>query len=388
MNAIEREQKPSQIIERNICCVKENDILEHLYTFENFPVFMGCSNQSEEMDIKSDMSWWVGKSSGAIQLKKLLPLEVLYPKSHGAGEVGALWDKHHSAFAHFISKSFPKEIFEIGGAHGILEKKYQSVSEIPWTILEPNPHPTDGCQAKFIQGFFDEDFIFEGNFDTLIHSHVFEHIYDPHSFMKKLSKFMDEGKNLIFSLPNMKEMLNRKYTNCLNFEHTLFLTEEYIDFFLNNYGFRMTSKEYFMQDHSIFYSAVKDSSITKLNLPKNLYEKNKSLYLEYIKYYENLISELNTKIEKSSKPLYLFGAHVFAQYLISFGLNTNKIVCLLDNDKNKQGLRLYGTSLSVKSPVILKNVENPIVILKAGVYSNEIKTDILTNINSKTLFWE
>ena len=88
------------------------------------------------------------------------------------------------------------------------------------------------------------------------------------------------------------------------------------------------------------------------------------------------------------RPLYLFGAHVFAQYLIAMGLNTEKIVCLLDNDKNKQGRRLYGTKLKVASPKILADVRDPIVILKAGVYNDEIKEDIVDNINKATVFFE
>ena len=62
--------------------------------------------------------------------------------------------------------------------------------------------------------------------------------------------------------------------------------------------------------------------------------------------------------------MFLFGAHVFAQYLIEFGLNIDRIVCLLDNDIKKQGKRLYGTSKIVKSPKILAGLDNPIVILK------------------------
>ena len=84
----------------------------------------------------------------------------------------------------------------------------------------------------------------------------------------------------------------------------------------------------------------------------------------------------------------MFGAHVFAQYLIEFGLDLNNIVCLLDNDKNKQGKRLYGTSLRVDSPKILKDIESPVVILKAGVYNKEIKDDIIKNINPNVTFWE
>ena len=48
--------------------------------------------------------------------------------------------------------------------------------------------------------------------------------------------------------------------------------------------------------------------------------------------------------------------------------------------------RLYGTTLEVNSPKILKNNKNPTVILRAGVYNEEIKKDIISNINSDTVF--
>jgi len=60
----------------------------------------------------------------------------------------------------------------------------------------------------------------------------------------------------------------------------------------------------------------------------------------------------------------------------------------LDNDVNKQKKRLYGTELMVSSPKILADEEKPIVILKAGVYNDEVSEDILSNINSSTTFFE
>ena len=376
------------VIERTQCAVTGSSDLDPLYNFANFPVFMGCLNQPEEKDLKQDMSWWISRSSGLIQLKKLLPLDILYPESHGAGAIGALWERHHKEFAKFVHSVEPSSVFEIGGAHGILEKEYQTYGAIPWTILEPNPSPVEGSKARFIKGFFDEKFSFKENFDTLVHSHVFEHIYKPDEFMGHLAGFMGEGKRLVFSLPNMQVMLERKYTNCINFEHTVFLTEPYIEYLLTRYGFRLERKEYFMIDHSIFYSAIKDSKVPLITLSQNLYEKNKHLFVQYINYHQNLISELNAKISQAIGPVYLFGAHVFAQYLIEMGLDTKSIVSLLDNDANKQGRRLYGTSLIVESPITLAGIESPIVILKAGVYSNEIKKDILNNINSTTVFYE
>lgn len=334
------------------------------------------------------MSFWISRGSGMIQLNPLLPLDVLYPEAHGAGCVGALWAKHHQALADFIAKFKPSSVLEIGGAHGILATNYQKTKRIPWTILEPNPTPVAECEATIIKGFFDENFHFQGEVDAVVHSHVFEHIYQPEQFMRHLSAFMAIGSKLIFSLPNMETMLERKYTNCINLEHTAFLTEPYIEYLLAKHGFRLLSKEYFMDDHSIFYASVRDPSVKPVDLPGNLYHKNKKLYLDYVEYHEELIKEINSKIKNARQAVYLFGAHVFAQYLIAFGLDTSRVVKLLDNDLNKQGKRLYGTNLMVDSPKALAQLANPIVILKAGVYNQEIKADILNNINDKVVFLE
>ena len=377
-------------IQRNRDVINECEDLEHLYTFNNFPVFMGCMDQPSEKDILVDMQWEISKSSGVIQLNPLLPLDILYPESHGSGNVGSMWTEHHQIFANFIQSQAPRSVLEIGGAHGILSREYKKLNKIDWTILEPNPSPAEGVSAEFIEGFFDDNFTFDGEFDTIIHSHVFEHVYYPDEFIKHISGFLENGQNLIFSLPNMEQMLKRKYTNCINFEHTVFITEPYVEHLLSKHGFRQISKEYFKEDHSIFYAYVKDSSTPLIELPKGLYEHNKILYMDYVNYHNKLISDLNVKINKTNndRPIYLFGAHVFAQYLIEFGLNIDRIVCLLDNDIKKQGKRLYGTSMIVESPKMLAGIDSPIVILKAGVYNKEVSDDILDNINSGTIFWE
>ena len=377
-----------QLIERKRCEISGNADLLPLYNFTKFPVFMGCTDQPESSDLKQDMAWYISPSSGLIQLNKLLPLNVLYPESHGAGVIGSLWAKHHKAFADFLLQSTPSSVLEVGGAHGILAVEYRQLGQVPWTILEPNPAPIDGCDARFIKGFFDESFKYSDHFDTVVHSHVFEHIYHPDVFMRQLAVFMNPGKKLVFSLPNMQVMLEKKYTNCINFEHTVFLTEPYIEYLLAKHGFKLLSKEYFMEDHSIFFSAVRDESVEPIPLVKGLYEKNKKLYYDYITYHSELIVDLNANLNQTSQPIYLFGAHVFAQYLIKMGLQTKNIANLLDNDPNKHGKRLYGTNLIVKSPAILSEVKDPIVILKAGVYNKEIKNDILNNINSTTVFLE
>ena len=235
---------------------------------------------------------------------------------------------------------------------------------------------------------FDEHFEFQGDFDTVVHSHVFEHLYQPNAFVNQLSDIMKDGNQLIFTLPNMEKMLKNKQTNCINFEHTVFLTEPYVEYLLANHGFRIIEKEYFTDCHSIFYATVKDSTVVPIELSKELYNTNKQIYIDYINYHNKLINDLNNKVQEINGPVYLFGAHIFSQYLLVCGLDGSKITSILDNDPKKQSKRLYGTELKVESPNILKDIKNPIVILKAGFYNEEIKKDILSNINASTIFLE
>ena len=110
--------------------------------------------------------------------------------------------------------------------------------------------------------------------------------------------------------------------------------------------------------------------------------------MEYLRYHKKLVTKINKQMECSNKDIFLFGAHVFTQYLISFGLDVSKIKLILDNNPDKQGKRLYGTELFVASPKILKDKNNSLVILQAGVYNKEIKDDILNNINKNIEFLE
>jgi hypothetical protein len=373
---------------RDQCAVTKAQDLEPLYKQENIPVFMGCVEHPEERDLFSNMDWSISRSSGLIQLRWLLPLDELYPASHNAGAIGTLWERHHREFAEFIHQYEPSAVLEIGGASGILARDYQQLKNINWTIVEPNPAPVSGCNARFIKGFFNNTFALDEPVDTVVHSHVFEHIYDTDQFMQHLAGFIEEGQRLLFSLPNLQIWLERRYTTCLNFEHTVFLTEPYVEYLLAKYGFRLEEKKYFMEDHSIFYAAIRTTNTAPYSLPDSLYHQNKQLYLDYVEYHVNLINELNRQLLTEARPVYLFGAHVFAQSLIGFGLDQSRIVSLLDNDSQKQGRRLYGTKLMVQSPSVLRDVKSPCVILKTGVYNKEIKEDILSNINPNVEFLE
>ena len=246
-----------KLIERNFDVLDNLSELELLQTIKSFPVYMGTVTSDYKKDLKADMSWFISKKTGMIQLNKLIPLNILYQQSHDSGVVGKVWEKHHSKFCQFIEKYDHKKIIEIGGANGILANKFHKKNQnVNWVIIDPNSKPLKNCKAKFINTFYDEKLDLDYEDSTIVHSHTLEHVYNPLKFMSVISKKINNNR-LIFSVPNIKEMVRRKYTNAINFEHTYFLTEEFTKYYLNLYGFEIEYKEYFLKDHSIFYSAIK-----------------------------------------------------------------------------------------------------------------------------------
>ncbi|WP_236035816.1 class I SAM-dependent methyltransferase [Helicobacter turcicus] len=175
-------------INREFCPITAQKEFEELSN-DKFPLFCGCVDPKEPNNDISPMQEWVIYQSGVIALKKLIPLEILYKNGHDAGSVGAIWENHHKEFADFILESPPKNVLEIGGGHGKLSKNCLEKSDINWTIIEPNS-TNKNSQVKYIDGYFENHNINE-NFDCIVHSHLFEHIYEPHKFLKKCYKILN-----------------------------------------------------------------------------------------------------------------------------------------------------------------------------------------------------
>jgi 2-polyprenyl-3-methyl-5-hydroxy-6-metoxy-1,4-benzoquinol methylase len=378
-------KKLDQFILRDKSVITDKKNLEILYSLKDFPVFFGCVDSPIEQDLVFDMEWAIDPETGVIQLDKLVPLDILYQSQHVDG-CGPTWLKYYQDFSDYIIKKASDHILEVGGGAGVLANRVVTNSNNKnWIMVEPNPTIQGTERIKIVKGFFDDTFQYDGPVDTVVFSQVLEHAYDPDEFISHISKFLKKNNRLVFAYPNLLLWLQRKYTNAINFEHTMLLTDHHVDYLLAKNGFKIIDKETYI-DHSYFYTAelVGDIEIPSL---ENKYDEYKKVFLDFVEYHENMVAELNKLIDSSDLPVYLFGAHIFSQFLIAFGLKTDKVVSILDNSPTKQGKRLYGTNLMVGSPKGLKDKGPVNVILKAGIYNDEIKKDILENINSNVTFW-
>jgi len=368
-----------KIIERDRCLLTQKNGVDEFFCVNKFPIYMGCVETDISDDIFLDMKWGVSNHTGLVQLMELIPPEILYSKHHNPGVTGKTWEEHHYKFSELIKTSPVKKCLEIGGATGTLFKHFlKSDEKFTWNVLEPSGvFKIKDERVIAINDYF-ENYIPKEKYDIVVHSHVLEHVYEPMDFIKKVRDILVDGGYQYISIPNMREWLSKGYTNTLMFEHTYYIDEYVLEFMLNNNGFIIEEK--IINEHSIMVKAKKVNGIIDCDWS---FEYSKKIFENYYKNLINDVKETVCKIEEKS--VYLFGAHIFSQIFIKMGLDENKIISILDNNIEKQNKRLYGTKLMVNSPEILRDIEKPIVIVRAGAYTKEI-IDGIVDINSSVIF--
>lgn len=364
---------------RDFCILDNKSPIKELVTFKNFPVYMGCVTTPFEEDLFFDQVWGYSNNE-IVQLKKLIDPNILYENSHTPGSAGNTWKLHHKKFFEFIkNNSFGiDQYLEIGGASGNLWNNFSFIEDdFLYEILEPSEQKSLDSRLKYIKGFYEAK-KFNKKYKCIIHSHVFEHVYNPINFLKKLYQDLTSDGVQFISIPNMKYWLSNGYTNAINFEHTFYLDEFILEYLLNKTGFIVEKK--IVDHHSIFVKAIKSDNIPKIGFD---FSYIKNIFLNYVNNLSNDMELIKEKVGGNS--FYLFGAHIFSQTLLNFGLNEDLIISILDNDPKKQSKRLYGTKFFIESPNILIDKKDPIVVLRAGIYTDEIKKQI-TSINQSTVF--
>jgi hypothetical protein len=369
-----------EYISRDKCVITEKKDLVPLYKLNNFPVFIGCTDQNSSKDMFAEMEWVISKGSGIIQLKKLLPLDIVYSSYHSEA-VGGVWARHHDKFSDFVVKySEGRSVVEMGGSNGALaEICLKKNNNIEWTIVEPNSDPNyqpSTLKISVINSFIEDQVDIIVRNEVFVHSHVLEHLYNPLETMSLIAKNQNQNNKMIFSIPDLYKYLNEKYVNTINFEHTYLLTEKVADFLLGKLGYKIREK-FFFEGHSIFYCAEYVGSAIDTTSSLNYYDEYKKMYLDLIDYYVDEVVRLNKEIRYWQGDIYLFGAHIFSQFLIYMGLETDRIKGIIDNSAEKEGKRLYGTELIVNKPDIVVGKRNIMVIVKGGQYQKEIEEQLI-----------
>jgi predicted SAM-dependent methyltransferase len=272
-----------------------------------------------------------------------------------------------------------KDILEISDPSAKIAKLSQNF--LSWEIIEPNPENIKIKNVSFIKGFFEDNFEYKRK-DIIIHSHLLEHIHDPINFFKKCYDILKEDGLMIFSIPNMDFLLESNYSpnNILHFEHSYFINHDVVKYLCNISGFKII-ETFKYKNHSIFFKVKKVIEKNKIDIKMSI----KDNFIFNFNSHLSNIDKINKIILESDKEVYLFGAHVSSQFYISNGLNVDKIICLLDNDKYKENKILYGTNLVIRNPSHINGKNCIIICSHIGVYYDEISSFLIKSNNSSDI---
>ncbi len=362
---------------------------EFLGGIKNVPAFNGAVEMDQSEDKFYNLEFCIGCETGVLQLYNSPPLSDIYQEQTTTQPIGGVWISHHNELCRLLEK-YRKEswnVLEIGGAHGYLASLCLDMNLVnTWKIVEPNPCVIDS-RINVRDSYFDANIDLTPDINCIVHSHVFEHFTDPYNTCKNLSNHLKDGEMMFCSIPNLWQWVKRGQPNGLNFEHTYLLTQTHFEELVVSLGLEIVELLDFANGHSLIYVLRKNSLKIRKLLISNLYDKVKPLYADYIDSFNKVVESIEHEISKVDKTnqIYLFGSHLFSQFLLVSGLSERiKITAVLDNNPSKNNKRLYGSSLITYLPEIIRGVENPIIIVKAGSYTEEISKQLLA-INNHSI---
>jgi len=108
-----------EIIQRKKCILSDSDNIEHVFTFEKFPIRITSTDSLDQSTDQFEDMVWGSSSLGQIQLINLLDPDIIYSNYHSTGVIGKIWTEHHKKFFNFINLEPNSKILEIGGVENL-----------------------------------------------------------------------------------------------------------------------------------------------------------------------------------------------------------------------------------------------------------------------------
>jgi len=342
-----------------------------------FPIYMGIREKDEKNEF-CDMRWGRCDACGCVQILDLVELDILYKRSHNPA-IGKSWTRHHEKFSEFVIKNMHgRKVLDVGGANLKIAKKIldKSTREVEYTVVDFSCEKY-GIDHRIRQIKCDFSEI-EESFDTILHSHTFEHSYDPVEFLKCIARALPDSGTMIMSIPNLENQIKDLHMNALHFEHTFFYDEKILQNILRRSGLEIKEVLYF-SDWNSFYVCKKSKNSEPLIT--SFSEETGILFESFVKKIREDVIRLNNLIERDC---FCFGAHIFTQMMLCLGLDRNKIRGIVDNDPDKIGQFLYGSDIEVYSPEEIRKFNQPEVIVRVSQFKEEIQ-DQIKSINEKAI---
>ena len=231
--------------------------------------------------------------------------------------------------------------------------------------------------------------------DFLVVRHIWEHVYNQKEFSDVLKGLIKKDGIIFIEIPDCRKLLKSKDITMIWEEHLFYYTSETIITSLRQNGLRVISKKIisYPTENSILL-CVKPYK-KKRNLISNLnnLKKEISLGFNYGKQYQKnkkYLNKLFSLVTKKKKEIVLFGGGHLSLAFIAFYDIYKYISFIVDDDVNKKGMFMPGSSIQIKSSNELINKQNILLLLTVNLTSEKKLINLIKkkngNIKIKSIF--
>lgn len=228
--------------------------------------------------------------------------------------------------------------------------------------------------------------------DVVIARHVLEHAIDTQGFLSSIWNMIKSGGYIVFEVPDCTKQLKHNDYSMPWEEHILYFVPETLK---SSFGYT----QYDLVQYLHYPYKTEDAQVAIVRKPySSQLEENRQTNLtdqflaakEYAYSYENhkkiIRSYLNDYVKNAGKIVFYGAGHLSVMLIKSLNIE-NFIECIIDDEENKQGLYLPGTSLLIKSSEILNNGFISLCILSLSVeFENKIYSKHQQFINNGGIF--
>ena len=281
-----------------------------------------------------------------------------------AGHFSKRYIDYQKASAVYLRKLMgfkPETIVEVGAGAGIFINEFDAKRKV---AIEPSDEAKqiDSSVEVYNEYFSEEKFNFAA--DIVVLRQVLEHIQNPVEFLKKLKKsfYKIDKFYLYIEVPNSTLTFRFGRFYDYYYEHCNYFSINTINYLADQLDMDIVDITTAM-DGELIAVLLTSEKLNDSNLKFNL-EKNRDFILH----------ELNQKISSGKKILAWGASGNGVQILNNLNINKNLITCIIDSDKNKQGLFIPGTKQQIISPEAAVEHKPDVVLVLTQFHKAEIGT--------------
>ena len=270
----------------------------------------------------------------SVQLMSLIDPEILYDEHYFQPlHHSYLWIHHNISFVQFIIEHLNTDtydsILEIGSSSFCLGKHlihyYPKYTVFDYTLKNAEQKEN----IRYIEGNC-ESYPFTD--ETIVLSHVFEHLYNPKAFLQNCTK--NKVQNIFIAVPSMEDPEQLHVTN----QHTFLYSDKDLEYLFGLSHYKVNKKvSYNSKDHSfpcLFFHFVWTDTIVPIE--RDLCVTRHNYSCDYLN--REIIVPPNT---------FLATCGMFSLITYAMIVNKENVIGVIDTNKKKQWKRFGNTSLII-----------------------------------------